>query len=353
MAKNGDISSAKDRTGAGKPTLKTIASMTGLAVTTVSRALAGDAQIAERTRRRVAEVAEAIGYVPDRAAQRLRTGRTNVISFILEPHDEMLGFGSMMIAGIMAALRDTPFHLVVTPQFQGTDPVAPVRHIVRNRQADGIIFCRTQPLDMRARFLLEAGFPFVSHGRTELATPHPWVDFDNFEFAHEAVTRLAAQGFAKIVLISAPPPYTFAQHLMHGFMAAVRETGVDHLVSQEISINSEAEQVRQFAIDCIRNGNADAFVCAGETSAMAVSAGIADCGLTLSKDIGLVAKQTTPLFGQIRPPIDTIYEDLTEAGRELGTLLLRQIRGADPGHCLLHGHPSPKTTALPETAQAG
>ena len=81
----------------GRPTQRTIAEITGLAVTTVSRALAGDEKIAERTRHQVAEVAREIGYVPDRAAQRLRTGRSNVIALVLDPHSEILGFSSTKI----------------------------------------------------------------------------------------------------------------------------------------------------------------------------------------------------------------------------------------------------------------
>ena len=78
---NGGVSAGKGRRRPStKPTLKTIADLTGLAVTTVSRALAGAPQIALETRERVRAVASDIGYQPDRAALRLRTGRTNVIS---------------------------------------------------------------------------------------------------------------------------------------------------------------------------------------------------------------------------------------------------------------------------------
>src|SRR3546814_14680330 len=73
-----------------KPTLKTLAELTGLAVTTVSRALADAPQIALDTRKRVRRAAEAIGHMPDRAAHRRRTGSTNVITLVLAPHEENL-----------------------------------------------------------------------------------------------------------------------------------------------------------------------------------------------------------------------------------------------------------------------
>ena len=53
------------------------------AVPTVSRALNDAPDIGEATKRRVQELAEKIGYRPNRAGLRLRTGKTNVIALVL------------------------------------------------------------------------------------------------------------------------------------------------------------------------------------------------------------------------------------------------------------------------------
>lgn len=198
---------------AGKPTLRTIAELTGLAVTTVSRALGGAPQIALETREKVQRVAAEIGYFPDRAAQRLRIGRTNVITLVLDPHDEILGFGTSLVNGLTAALRNTPYHLVITPHFANVPSIDPVRHIMRNRMADGIVFSRTEPFDARVRLLLENDFPFICHGRTDLAVPHPYVDFDNFAFAYEATKRLIDKGRKRLSIILPPQRFTFFQHI--------------------------------------------------------------------------------------------------------------------------------------------
>ena len=311
-----------------RPTLKTLAEATGLAVTTVSRALKDAPEIAADTRERVQATAERMGYVPDRAAQRLRTGRTNVIAFILSPHEEILGFGTSMITGLTEALRQGPYHLVVMPQFLDQDAEAPVRHIMRNRLADAVVFCRTEPLDRRVKMLLEHDFPFVCHGRTELATPHPFVDYDNFRFAYLAARRLIERGRSNLVLINAPEPFTFRQHMLHGFMSAVRESGVGYELSEAVSIESPPEDIRRFALDRLGEFDADGFVCGGEVSAMAVMAAIADSGRTVGSDADLVAKRTTPIFDQVRPGIDVIGEDLIGAGRKLGDLVLKRIEGA-------------------------
>ena len=311
--------------GAAKPTLQTIATLTGLAVATVSRALANAPEIAVGTRGRVQRVAAEIGYLPNRAAQRLRTGRTNVISLVLDPHDELLGFGTSLVSGITAALRDTPYQLIITPHFADVPSIDPVRYILRHRMADGIIFSRTEPLDPRVRLLIEHGFPFVCHGRTELSTPHPYVDFDNYAFAYEATRRLIDKGRERLAIILPPRRFTFCQHLQHGFMTAVREAGVAFEIPGGIDLDSPAEDIRQFVASRDARTGPDGYVCSGEVSALAVMAGLTDRGLSIGKDVDLVAKQTSRLFGQIRPRIETIYEDITAAGEIMGRLVLERI----------------------------
>ena len=89
--------------------------MTGLGVTTVSRALKDAPEIGAETGERVQLVARQIGYRPNRAGVRLRTGKTNVISLVLNTEEEIIGFVSDMIYGISEELAATPYHLIVTP----------------------------------------------------------------------------------------------------------------------------------------------------------------------------------------------------------------------------------------------
>ncbi|EUB97872.1 transcriptional regulator, LacI family [Rhizobium sp. CF080] len=314
-----------------KPTLKTIAELTGLAVTTVSRALADAPQIALDTRQRVRQVAADIGYLPDRAAQRLRTGRTNVISLVLDPHEEILGYATSMINGLTEALRGTAYHLVITPHFSDTPQIEPVRHIMRNRMADGIVFTRTEPMDERVKLLMENNFPFICHGRTELATAHPYVDYDNYGFAYQAAKKLIAAGASKLLIILPPERFTFAHHLRHGFMTAVREEGVGFEIAKGVTLDSKSDDIRDYLFRRMGEPDRpDGYICGGEVSALAVMASAYDHKLELDKDVRLVAKQTSGLFDQIRPRAETIYEDLTEAGLLMGKLLLKRIGGPVP-----------------------
>ncbi|MCP3969184.1 MAG: LacI family DNA-binding transcriptional regulator [Rhodobacteraceae bacterium] len=319
----------KDDPAGPRPTLRSIAEMTGLAVATVSRALADDPKIARRTRERVAKIAAEIGYVPDPAAQRLRTGRTNVIALVLDPHSEIIDFSGSMISGVAEVVRDTRYHLTLTQYQLGEDPMRPIRHIVRNRLADGLMFARTEPDDARVEFLLAAEFAFVTYGRTRLG-PHAWCDYDNAAFARLAVQRLVSKGRRKIAIIPPRRRYSFADHMMQGFARAIQEAGVMAEVPEDHDLSTPAEETSaRIARRLAEPGPPDGWICAGEIAAIATNAAICDAGLRLGRDVDLVAKQTSRVFDLFRPKIDTIHEDIAGAGAGMARALLARIAGTD------------------------
>lgn len=315
----------------GKPTLRTIANMTGFAVTTVSRALADDPRIAQTTRSKVAKVARDVGYVPDRAAQRLRTGRTKVISLLLNTNHEFLGFTSEFLEGLTRAFKGTGYAVNITPDIIGDARVDVVENILRNKLADGVIFTRIECFDPRVRLLTEHGFPFVSHGRTDFTTPHPFVDFDNEAFARKCVAHLVAQDRKRLCMIMPEARYTFGEHLRFGFRSACIDAGVEPVIPETVNLDSTPEEIGA-ALRALQASDAppDGYICVGEVIGLIVLAALTDFGVTPGKEVDVIAKRASPISNYFRPQIDTIFEDLEETGYALGKLLMRRIKGEDP-----------------------
>ena len=310
-----------------RPTQRGIAARAGISVGAVSRALAGDPKIAKKTRQLVESIAAELGYTPDRAAQRLRTGRTHVIYLMLPPHDEIFGFGTSLVRGISNALVGTPYHLVIMPDFGLEDQETAIARVVQNKQADGIIFSRTTPNDVRVRYLSKVGFPFICHGRTTLPTPYPFVDYDNFEFARQAAQHLVAQGAKRLSIIAPPISLTFHQHLLDG----LRSTGTAFEVLTTATLDDREDVIKDAIQARLRRPSPpDGWICPGEVSGLAALAAAHDAGRIPGRDIHFVAKQTTGLFGLVRPKTHTLYENIPAAGAQLATLLLRRIAGETP-----------------------
>ena len=83
-----------------RPTLRSLAQITGLGISTVSQALRESPAIALDTRKRVQLAAQAMGYRPNRAGVRLRSGKSNVITLVLNAEDGGSGFFANINFGI-------------------------------------------------------------------------------------------------------------------------------------------------------------------------------------------------------------------------------------------------------------
>lgn len=316
----------------GRPTLKTIAYMTGLGITTVSRALNDAPDIGQATKERVRLVAQQIGYRPNRAGVRLRTGKTNVISLVMSVENEILGLTSHVVYGISEYLAATPYHLIVTPYRMGADPLEPVRYIVETGSADGIIFSRTERQDPRVQYLHDRGFPFASHGRTEMGIEHPFFDFDNDRFAELAVERLVARGRRRLALVTPPAQLTYASHMVAGFQRAVDRHDLVEVPVHGVTTDSGHEAIMAEVGRIMRGRRRpDGIVCGSASTALAAVSAAEECGLVIGRDFDVAVKESFDFLRKFRPQIEVVHEDFRRAGKGLAEAVVRTIAGEPAG----------------------
>lgn len=310
-----------------KPTLKTISLLSGLAVPTVSRALNDAPDIGAETKKLVRRIADEIGYVPNRAGVRLRTGRTNVISLVLSTEHDVMNHTARLISSIAGALRNTPYHMIVTPYFPSEDPMRPIRYIVDSGSADAIIFNQIQPEDPRVAYLMERGFPFATHGRTNWAQRHPYFDFDNGAFGDIGVRRLTRAGRRRVLLVAPPLDQNYAQNLVTGATAAATEQQVTLIIAPGITSDSASADVQAAMQEILTQDPAiDGIICASTSATMAAVAALEGCGRHLGQDIDIIAKEAIPFLRLFRKEIIAIPEDVKQAGEFLARAAIQAVR---------------------------
>jgi LacI family transcriptional regulator len=314
-----------------RPTLKTIAYFTGLGITTVSRALKDAPDIGSETKARVRLVARQLGYRPNRAGVRLRTGKTNVIALVLGVDAEIMSMAGQMVYGISEALQDTQYHLVLTPHMNNTDPMAPLRYIFETGSADGVIISRTEPNDERVRFLEEHDVPFVTHGRTDMNIIHPYHDYNNEAFTHEAVHRLTALGRKRLAIVSPPAHLTYCQHSKAGFYRGLKDFGATEVPFAAATTDDPPHKIKDCIEALMRGADApDGIVCCSGNSAIATGAGVEAAGKRLGVELDMASKDAADALQWFRPQILTVNENFALAGRELTKALIARINGTSP-----------------------
>ena len=320
-----------------RPTLKTIAAETGLAIATVSRALKDASDIGEDTKRRVRETAERLGYQPNRAGVRLRTGKTNVIALVLSTEVDVMNHTSQLIYSIAAALRGTAYHLVVMPYFPDQDPMTPIRYIVETDSADGVILNQTIPDDPRVRYMAERGFPFATHGRTSMGIRHPYADFDNESFARVSVRALVKRGRKRLLLVAPPRGHNYARHMIAGFIDEAALQGASSEVLATVDSDAGSALIEAAIADrFVQPMPPDGIVVGSTTAAMAACSGAESMGLQIGRDFDISAKEAIAFLRRFRRDIIVTHEDVGRAGGFLARALMTAMeqQGAEPDQFL-------------------
>jgi LacI family transcriptional regulator len=207
--------------------LKSLASTLGMSKTTVSRALNGYPEVSAATRERVLAAAKAAGYEANPMARSLAVGRTNAFGIIYPLTASDLGDPMFLsvVGGMAEALEARKMNLIIAPVSPNNE-LPSYEQMVRGRRVDGLIVSRTQVADQRIAYLAKKGFPFVAHGRTELAQPYAWFDFDNEAGIGMAIEHLLGLGHQRIALVSAPLELNFACQRRHSFVASLARAGL-------------------------------------------------------------------------------------------------------------------------------
>ncbi|MBB3660154.1 LacI family transcriptional regulator [Rhizobium sp. BK650] len=306
--------------------LRQLAQSLGLSITTVSRALDGYSDVSVATRERVREAAERAGYRPNASARRLRKQRAELVAVTLPSDPGQVGPPHFldMLSGCAEYLASFGLNLVIAPVPRSESELDICRRFVDGRRVDAMLLVRTKRRDERVEFLQSRGIPFVTNGRTESPTPHPFIDGDGFSGFHAATTRFQGSGHRRIGHIAGPQQYYFAHVRRMGWKVAMDEVGLSSDLCAEGAPTEQGGYLA--ALELLRQpSRPTALVCA--TDEMAIGALRALREIDGGSEISIVGHDDLPIGAFTSPALSTMRMTGQNLGANFASLLLRAIDG--------------------------
>lgn len=318
-------------------TLSDVAGRLGLSTATVSRALAQHEQIAASTREKVARTAAEMGYVPNRAAQALASGRSGFVGFVLPMRgrglaDPFLGeFVSALTEGFGA--RGVDLIMSAVPR-QGSE-LAQLGNLVTSGRVDGIVLSRVEEVDARIEMLQRRGVPFVTHGRQLGVTEgYSWLDTDGAAAFAEAFGLLHALGHRRFGLLTIDDPLTFRHVRDSGLRAAIAAAGDPTVSLRAVTCPRYDPQQRAAAIDRLLDGpdRPTAVLAVSDGLALDVLGQAAVRGLSVPSDLSVIGFDNIPAAELVAPGLTTFDAQIQDCAGQLARMLLTRIAAPDTPH---------------------
>jgi LacI family transcriptional regulator len=211
---------------AGAPTINDVARIAGVSKKTVSRVINASPLMTQATRERVQQVIDDLGYVPNPQARALALRRNFLIGLIHDnPNAQMV---LEVQNGILEAIRDTPYALVVRPvDRRSPRMIEDISAFIEQQRLSGVLFL--PPISERdelAAVCAQQDCRYVRMGSAMLDDAAHAVASNDREVVGTAVSYLIEQGHRRIGLILGPPGFRSAEERAAGFDEAMQAAGL-------------------------------------------------------------------------------------------------------------------------------
>lgn len=312
------------------PTIRDVAKTLNLSITTVSRALDGYADVSEETRQRVIATAQAMGYVPNRAARQLRRQRTDTIGYIVPAEKPQFAdpFFAEFIAGLGDEAANVNYDLLVST----TPPNLPeeqalYRRWVQGGKVDGVIINRTRLSDWRVNFLRENNIPFTCLERSlDQGEEFLGVETDIKDGYQDLLGHLTAQGHSRIAFIGADANLKVQYDRLRAFQQALTSLDIQpqaHLVVEGDLTPEGGYQamLRLLALD----QPPSAVVCVNDLTAIGALHAAHDNHYVIGRDLAIAGFDGVADSAHTQPPLTTLDQPVYAIARALARMLLQAI----------------------------
>lgn len=308
--------------------LRQIAQNLGVSITTVSRALAGYADVSAATRERVMAEAERLKYVPNEVARRLQSGRADALGLVIPGGARAFEdrFFLSVIEGVWTGLEGTGVDLLVMSVPEGPGEARAYRRLVEGRKIDGLILPRIRDNDARIDYLAGVGFPFVAFGaRPDATLSIPYMEIDVDEAAEVALAHLAQLGHRRIAFLSCDRPYRFSSARVAACRAAADRRGLE-LVVVEGSLD-ESGGYAMMADLLERPQPPTACISVTDRIGIGATRAVQAAGLAVGSDVSLLTFGDNLMVQFMNPPLTAIRVPAQEMAAQAVTYLIARRDG--------------------------
>ena len=222
-------------------TIKDIAKISGVSVSTVSRVLNNHPDVSEDVRHKVMAVVEEYNYIPNNSARALGQSKSDNIGLIVRGISNP--FYTSIIHEIEQDIEKAGYTLVMQQIGSCDDELLAGAMMERDKRLRGLIFLGGR-LDSTKDQIAGIGVPFVNcssnnaYGTLD-ADSYSSVSIDDTQTAYEAVKELYKEGHRRIaVLLARPDDGSVSQIRYEGYVKALTEAGMAPDEDLIISVDS-------------------------------------------------------------------------------------------------------------------
>jgi len=305
-------------------TIYEVSNLAGVSLATVSRVINKNTRVSDKTRQKVEDAMQKLGYRPNSIAQSLASNCTNSVGILVsELHGPFFG---QMMAGIEAELRAAGKHVIITTGHSEEDKEKEGIDFLISRNCDALIVHVEALTDEYLIELTKGKTPIYFMSRIISELEENCIHLNNELGGYLAAKAVIAKGHTNIAYITGPEFKPDSQDRLAGHKRALAENN--------LPFNEELYFVGDFKETGGRDGIKHflnkqlyftALVCANDEMASGAMTYAREHDFSLPQDLSIIGYDNIIFSRHIYPKLTTIDNPVYEMGHMAAKLILKNV----------------------------
>jgi LacI family transcriptional regulator len=308
-------------------TLKEIANLLGISITTVSKALKDYPDVSAKTKKAVMDMANELNFTPNSFAVNLRTKESKTIGLIIP--EVVHHFFSNVINGIIEEADKNGYLVIILQSNESLELEKKQVDLLFNKRVDGILMSLSNDSndDIHLKRLINRGIPFVQFDKIAKLIPSSKVIINDQKAASDAVQHLIDVGCKKIAHIRGPNNPQNAIDRFLGYKKTLEKNGIPFdsklvYTCQNVSCEEGYEFAKQIVEE---HPDVDGIFAITDLVAVGVMSYLNEVGIAIPNQIALIGFSNWFMAQVMSPKLSTIDQPSYEMGVAAFSLLLEEM----------------------------
>lgn len=311
-------------------TIKDLAVRLKLSVSTVSKALSDDPNIAVGTKQRVKTLANELNYVPNRAAIHFKQRKSFTLGIIVP--SLMDHFYTIALDGFEKIVSSQGYHVIVGQSHESFTREAELVSIMQSSSIDGLLISVSKETKdfLHIKRLEQAGVPVIYFARKPVIPCHSVVS-DVYQATIDAITLLVSRGHRRIAYLNGPPSWSTSKGRFLGYRDGLLRNEIPFETALVKETNFSATETHNAIRELLtQHPSPTAILCFKDYIMLDVIKCLRKQFPDKIHQLDLIGFGALPFFDYVNnPPLGSIQEQPYAIGEKAAEMLLDLIKYPD------------------------
>lgn len=313
-------------------TIKDVAKFANVAPSTVSRVIANNSRISDKTKEKVRAAMDELGYHPNFIARSLANQSTQVLGLVTPGSSDVFfqnPFFPTVLRGLSEGAHEKQYALQLVTGMDEEEIYNGVVQMVQGGRVDGVILLYSKVEDRILMYLRERRFPFVMIGKPfKFVDEITHVDNDNFQATKDATDYLLELGHERVAFIGGDVNLVVTVERLLGYKNALEEAGImyrnDYVLHESFLLEGGKDAVGEL-MELPLSDRPTALVIVDDLMALGVLNTLNEIEIAVPGDISIMSFNNVLVSEMSRPPLSSVDINIFDLGYEASKHLIKRI----------------------------